>query len=51
MLLLYNYFTSLLEDLIKEIVITLLISSLRKGSLYLLNRYMYNTSKYLNEKF
>ena len=49
--LLYNYFTSLLEDIIKEIVIILVISSLRKGSLYLLNRYIYNTSKYINEKF
>ena len=31
--LLYNYFISLLEDILKEIVITLLISSLRKGCL------------------
>ena len=47
--LLYNYFYSLLEDIIKSILITCLVSILRKTSLSLLNRYIYNTSKYLNE--
>ena len=49
--LLYNYFYSLLEDIIKSILIACLVSILRKTSLSLLNRYIYNTSKYINNKF
>ena len=49
--LLYNYLISLLEELIKSIIITIIIAVLRKGGLFLLNHYIYNTSKYINNKF
>ena len=49
--LIFNYLASLLEDLIKSLIITFIISVLRKASLDLLNRYIYNTSKYINDKF
>ena len=48
--LIFNYLASLLEDLIKSLIITFIISVLRKASLDSLNRYIYNTSKYINEK-
>ena len=49
--LLYNYLTSLLEQIIKTFIICIIISILRKGSLNFSNRYIYNTSKYINDKF
>ena len=49
--LLYNYLTSLLEQILKTFFISIIIAILRKESLSLLNRYIYNTSKYINDKF
>ena len=49
--LLYNYLTSLFEQILKTFIISIIIAILRKESLSLLNRYIYNTSKYINDKF
>ena len=49
--LLINYLTSLLEDLIKVLIISIIVVISRKIGIYYLNPYIYNTSKYINEKF
>ena len=49
--LMISYLTSLLESFITSIVITIIITFLRKISFTCSNRNIYNTSKYINEKF
>ena len=49
--LLYNYLSSLIENIITSILISFIIVFTRKVSLIFSNRYIYNTSKYINEKF
>ena len=49
--LLINYLTSLLEGLITSIIISITIVVTRKIGIFYLNRYLYNTSKYINNKF
>ena len=49
--LMLNYISSLLEELIISIAITIVIILTRKIGLVFLNRYFYNTSKYINNKF
>ena len=49
--LLINYLYSLLEDIIKTLIISLIIVITRKIGISCLNKYFYNTSKYINEKF
>jgi hypothetical protein len=49
--LLTHYILSLVEGLITSVVITLLIVVLRKIGITCSNNYIYNTSKFLNEKF
>ena len=46
-----NYLWSLLEDLIKSLIITIIIVLTRKIGISCSNKYIYNTSKYINEKF
>ena len=48
---LINYLMSLLEGLITSIVISLIILITRKIGLSYKNKYLYNTSKYINNKF
>ena len=49
--LLINYLSSLLEGLITSFIISIIIAITRKLGLIYLNRYIYNTSKYINNKF
>ena len=49
--LLINYISSLLEGLITSVVISIIIVITRKIGLLFFNRYIYNTSKYINDKF
>ena len=49
--LLYNYLTSIFEDLIKSLIVSSIIVLTRKIGISCLNKYIYNTSKYINEKF
>ena len=49
--LIINYLTSLLEGLITSTAIIIIILVTRKIGLACLNRYLYNTSKYINNKF
>ena len=49
--LLTNYFYSLLEGLITSVIITFVIVVSRKIGIKFKCSYLYNTSKYLNEKF
>ena len=49
--LIIDYITSLLESLITSLIITIIITVLRKIGLILSNKNIYNTSKYINDKF
>ena len=49
--LLFNYFSSLFEGFLTSLVITISIVIIRKIGLAYTNRYLYNTSKYINNKF
>ena len=49
--LMVNYLTSLVEGLITSIAITIAILVTRKIGLACSNSYLYNTSKYINNKF
>ena len=49
--LIINYITSPLESLITSIVISIIIVIFRKMGLILLNKNIYNTSKYINKNF
>ena len=49
--LLINYFVSILEDLLLNCLITLIITITRKFGLYFNNKYIYNTSKYIDIHF
>lgn len=49
--LIINYLSSLLESLITSFVITIIILATRKIGLVCLNRNLYNTSKFINNKF
>ena len=51
MSLLYNYLFSLIEKILESLIVSIIIAITRKISLQISNRYIYNTSKYLNEKF
>ena len=46
-----NYATSLIEDIIKSIIAAIIITISRRIGLVCLNKYLYNTSKYINSKF
>ena len=46
-----NYLLSLVESLITALIISIIISITRKIGLYCKNKYFYNTSKYINDKF
>ena len=46
-----NYLSSLLEELITSFAITAIILVTRKIGLACLNRHLYNTSKYINNRF
>ena len=49
--LIYNFISSLLEQIIICILTTIIITAMRRLSLIFSNSYMYNISKYLNDKF
>jgi hypothetical protein len=49
--LLINFLSSLLESLTKTIIITFIIVLTRSTGLSYKNKYLYNTSKYINENF
>ena len=49
--LMINYIYSLVEGLITSIAISIIILITRKIGLSFLNKYLYNTSKYINNKF
>jgi hypothetical protein len=49
--LLYNFLFSLFEKIIESLIISIIIAITRKISLKFSNRYIYNTSKYINDKF
>ena len=49
--LLTNYFTSILEGIITSVIISIIIVITRKIGIIFKNRYIYNTSKYINEHF
>ena len=51
MSLLTNYLVSIIEDLIIDFIIVVIIIVLRKLAFYFKNKYLYNTSKYINEHF
>ena len=51
MSLLYNYLYSLIEKIIESLIVSIIITFTRKISLKISNRYIYNTSKYINDKF
>ena len=46
-----NYLTSLLENLIKSIIVTTIVAITRKIGIVFLNVYFYNISKYINSNF
>ena len=46
-----NYLTSLLENLIKSIIVTTIVAITRKIGIVFLNVYFYNVSKYINSNF
>ena len=46
-----NYIYSLLEGLITSLIITIIIVITRKSGIHFSNPYLYNTSKYINNKF
>ena len=49
--LLINYIYSLLEGLITSLIITIIIVITRKSGIHFSNPYLFNTSKYINNKF
>ena len=49
--LLINYLSSILEDLIKSLIVTTVIVLTRKIGIFCSNKYIYNTSKFINQKF
>ena len=49
--LLYNFLYSLIEKILESLIVSIIIAFTRKISLQFSNRYIYNTSKYINEKF
>jgi len=49
--LLINYIFSLLEGLITSLIITIIIVITRKIGIRSSNSYLYNTSKFINNKF
>ena len=49
--LLYNYLFSLIEKILESLIVSIIIAITRKISLQFSNRYIYNTSKYINDKF
>ena len=49
--LLINYLYSLIEKILESLIISIIIAIIRKISLKFSNRYIYNTSKYINDKF
>ena len=49
--LLFNYFSSLLEGLLTTLAITIIIVITRKIGIVYSARYIYNTSKYINDRF
>ena len=49
--LLFNYFSSLVEGLITSLAITIIIVITRKIGIVYSARYIYNTSKYINDRF
>ena len=51
MSLFYNYLYSLIEKIIKSLIVSIIIAITRKISLQVSNKYIYNTSKYINDKF
>ena len=51
MSLLYNYLYSLIEKILESLIVSIIITITRKISLKISNRYIYNTSKYINDKF
>ena len=46
-----NYLISIIEDVIIGLIVTFIIVVLRKISLYFKNKYLYNTSKYIDVHF
>ena len=49
--LLFNFLYSLIEKIIQSLIISISIATIRKIGLTFSNRYIYNTSKYINDKF
>ena len=49
--LVYNFISSLIEQIIISLLTTIIIAALRRLSLIFSNRYMYNISKYINDKY
>ena len=49
--LLFNFLYSLIEKIIESLIVSIIIAFTRKISLQFSNRYIYNTSKYINDKF
>ena len=49
--LLFNYLYSLIEKIIESLIVSIIIAFTRKISLQFSNRYIYNTSKYIYDKF
>ena len=49
--LLFNFLYSLIVTIIKSLIVSIIIAFTRKISLQFSNRYIYNTSKYINDKF
>ena len=49
--LLINYLSSIIEELIKALIISSIIVITRKIGISCSNKYIYNTSKYINDKF
>ena len=49
--LLINYLWSIFEDLIKSLIVTTVIVLTRKIGIFCSNKYIYNTSKFINQKF
>ena len=49
--LLYNFLYSLIEKILESLIISIIIAFTRKISIQFSNRYIYNTSKYINDKF
>ena len=49
--LLINYLISFLEKIAFSVIISFIIAGMRKISFFLYNKYLYNTSKYIDEHF